>query len=209
MNLFDQIHKVCIYHNEIRKKETEEYFDKLKLNVEFLKGIDAEKLFDQKVFNSELKKGMLASFLSHYFALNYCADRFDSFLLFEDDVRFIDNFREEFSKGIQTIPDWEIVFLGFHSVDENPKIISKYIKKYDYPNHIHAVLYKKSLVLKLINYIDKYRFGNYQIDEVLGDFVTNQNINHYQFDPSIAFQKSSIKFSNIWTSTNLCKKYFL
>ena len=209
MNPFDEIPKFCIFHNYERNKETKKYFDQIKLSVEFIKGIDGDKIFNKKIFNSKLSKGMLSSFLSYYFILNYCADRFDYFLLLEDDVRFTDGFKEIFTRNIQDIPDWEIVFLGFYSNDKNPKIISNYIKKYNYPNHAHAILYRKDSAKKFINYITKDRFGYYQIDETLGDFVTNQNISHYEFDPQIAFQKSTTKFSNIWTSTTLCKKYFL
>lgn len=126
-------------------------------------------------------------------------------LILEDDMFFVDDYREVLDKAMQQLPeDWDIMYLGcmglcekskkydnpfmsiFHLLKTvNNKYESENIFVPEFPVALHAYAISNAGSKKLIDMIDKV---NYHIDFEIA--VRQQNLNIYSCHPNIAYQRS-------------------
>ena len=128
-------------------------------------------------------------------------------IVFEDDVIFEDNFREELDKGIKNTPnDFDILYLGcfgcqnninFNTlqfanqgiININAKFRNNYVNKPFSALATHAYVVSRKGVKKLLTYIEHNIYTH--IDLNIQTLVSHNLINVYSFNNRIAYQTST------------------
>ena len=139
-------------------------------------------------------------------------------IVFEDDVVFEDNFREELDIGIKNTPDdFDILYLGcfgcqnninFNTlqfanqgiIDVNAKFRNNYVNKPFIALATHAYVVSRKGAKKLLTYIDGNIYTH--IDLNIQTLVSHNLINVYSFNNRIAYQTSTDETSSLNVSSS-------
>ena len=185
-----------------------EEFKKLNIDVERVSGIDG-KIFPNGEFRG--KSGAYGLLLTHIEILKESIlNNYDSILILEDDVTFVDNFYDKFDKKISFLPDdWDLFYIGGNNIFSKGKFnlvtgdknfiptINNYrtldheICKTTWTQCVHALVINSKIFKDLINELNKKIFP---IDLIHCNLQQN-GCNAYTFLPSLALQRPG--FSDI------------
>lgn len=117
-------------------------------------------------------------------------EKYNYYLIFEDDVEVCDNFIDNLESVINKLPeDWELLFLGGWNVGDK----KTYCDNIDIAEKVycmHAYIFKSNIVDKLYK---KYSSRKYKVDVLLAELLPE--LKAYICNPTIAWQKPG--FSNI------------
>ena len=121
---FNEIKFVSIYHIEERMEDAKRYFDSLEIEVDFIKGFNAKRLFGGNT-NLLHRVGTVGCYLSFLSAFNHARRMNYSYAcILEDDARFArDSFKEEIDNAASQLPvDWDSLYLGIYPFNGNEKL---------------------------------------------------------------------------------------
>lgn len=111
----------------------------------------------------------------------------DEFLLLDDDAVFCDNFREEYAKTRQELPDdWQIAFVGWLDAGAERRLVSPRILWVERTFGLHAYLVRKAALPTLL---DTMAIAHTNVDLQLHDRAL-PHLKHYCFDPPLIRQRS-------------------
>lgn len=93
---------------------------------------------------------------SHCKAIEYAIENnMDEILVTEDDIIFNKNFKENFKKCYENLPqDWDIM-LGGVSVSGNCEKVNKYLVKMGFFTGLHFIIYRKTSYEKVLDWKNK------------------------------------------------------
>lgn len=116
---------------------------------------------------------------------------YDEVLIFENDVKFADNFKEEFAKSYEALPaDWDACHVGHCCIEGKPTTrINDRISRIEFPLCCHGLLFKRKAVEAAIAALDISYWGT-PSDTIFAHKVY-PHLNHYTFTPPLVFQDAS------------------
>jgi hypothetical protein len=120
--------------------------------------------------------------------------KYNSFLLFEDDIEFSPNFLEDFDRYSDEVPvNWEMLYLGGNLDLWQPRQITEHIYNGDRILAAHAVGFQKRTFQRI--------YDSITVNEIVDvTFArTSNQYNSYAMMPRIAFQRAD--YSNIEMGT--------
>ena len=153
--------------------------------------LDINTLYRQNIFTDfifKTNKGMIGCTLSHIKLWQQIISRPEEYILIlEDDVVFVDNFKDKFNYYYTQVPDnWDIIYLGASNI-YGKKISKNIITPIYKGSHnlsnvgAYAMLVKKQTVLKLLNVMIPIRTD---FDIQIKNYF-NEYHNIYYFNPPI------------------------
>jgi len=209
---FDKIVCINLDRRPDRWEESQKEFEKLNIVVERISALDGRFIKPPPGF--KYPPGAFALLLTHIEIIkDAIKNNYKNFLLFEDDVAFIDNFYEKFNAKIDFLPDdWDMFYLGGNHIlhcgwgnfqmitgdktfvpnKSNYKTLDYELCKTPWTQCAHAVAFNSKFYNDLLNQIQKY--PGEAIDNI-HFFSQRDGYNAYAFIPSLAIQRSS--FSDI------------
>lgn len=137
-------------------------------------------------------------------------------LIFENDVRFCDNFKEEFAKSYAALPaGWEVAHVGSCCLEGKPNTrINDRISEILHPLCCHAILFKRKAMQLAYDVFAQSYWGT-PSDTILQHKVYPK-LRHYTFTPALVFQdlgegeavKSEV-YTDIqgWTTPDILRIY--
>jgi len=139
------------------------------------------------------RKGELGCYYSHFSLISEMSKKSVSsnkaVLIFEDDVRFPENFLHKLQEVLSEVPsDWDIVFLGHEKSKFFPGQTGKVRKLKDFWG-CHAYIVRKSSIPKFLPYL---QFPSEPIDNILEDLGARGFINNYAPVKPIAFPGTGV-----------------
>lgn len=178
-----------------RTSLSRDYFKSVGLDVEFFFGIDGRDLNIEElgVYDKcgwRVRNGVVGCMLSHRL-LWTCLQTmpYESILILEDDVVFVDGFRDKFDEYSSEIPDdWNIIYWGGGYYPNHSGVkekMSDHVMKYK-PTGTYAYMIKKNVLGKCLSYTDKSLID---IDVNMTGNLHN-NLNVYIFNPVLANERS-------------------
>lgn len=156
-----------------------------------------------------LSDGSIGCIASHLQLWNNLINsKFDTFLIFEDDIKFETNM-QPIDNIVKTLPhDFDLVYLGSKSITScmNMKKVSLNLyKPFCISKGSHSYFISKSGAVKILNVIKEIEILCGSIDSILGILMIRNKINCYHFLPSFTKIDSSSE-SNIFNIHDLQKK---
>ncbi len=186
---FDKIYCINLDKREDRWNECVKIFEKEKINVERISGINGNP-FNYK---SNLSDGAIGCTLSHLKIIALAQlYNFKNILILEDDVEFIENINTEFNKFIVQVPKkWGLLYFGGNHNNEPLKKISENVSLVTNTYTTHAYAVNTELFSELIN-----TFSNFDdACDVSLTRIQKKYKNSYVFQPHLAWQRNS--FSDV------------
>jgi len=184
---FEKIYCINLDSRKDRWVEVQKKFEKNNIEVERISAVEGSKL--NLDFPPEIKEGAVGCSLSHLFAMKIAKQLgLKNYLIFEDDVEFVENFCEKFDGIKDQIPDnWDMLYLGgqhFHGM--NLQKITENIFKCEYTLTTHSFAIKDT-VYDL--FIDKLIDITKPCDIHFAE--QHKNINAYVILPHLTWQSNS------------------
>jgi len=184
-------------------------FEKLNIDVERVSGVDGKKHFKPGLGRNA---GLYGLFLTHKEILkDAISNNYDSIIILEDDVTFIDNFYDKFNKKISELPsDWDLFYIGGNNIFkkgnfslvtgdkkfiptlDNYKTLDYEMAKTTWTQCAHALAINSKFYDKLLNNIIN---NSLTPIDMIYTYLQNGNCNAYTFLPGLALQRPS--FSDI------------
>lgn len=176
--------------------------------VEFFYGVDGSRLNVETYHVYEttvpekshwrLRNGVIGAGLSHLLLWNVIRRmNHDEVMILEDDVEFTPDFRAEFEKTYEELPqDWEMFYLGGKGEGEK---VSLRLRR-GTPTGMYGYMVKKSVLTALVH---RCSLSLIDIDCFLSDYVL-KHINCYVADPRLVTEKSvnngNMPTEGVWKS---------
>tara|TARA_R100000322_G_scaffold122976_1_gene80097 strand:- start:4127 stop:5431 length:1305 start_codon:yes stop_codon:yes gene_type:complete len=137
--------------------------------------------------HSNLLPGEVGCYKSHFDILNDAFDnKYESILILEDDVVFVDNFSDKFFEGYKYIPDdWEMIYLGCNHKKPYTRI-NDYVVKCNFAYTTSAIIIKGSALEKLLR---ATKHMHRQIDVVYAEMQAAGQLNAYAYHPWLMYQE--------------------
>lgn len=199
-DFFDHIYCLNLDKRIDRWKVCEREFDRLGIEVERFTACDGEAVLqeipDEKKQFITVKPGALGLNISHQSLLMDAMEKkYNSFLLFEDDIEFSPTFMEDFDRFSEEVPvNWEILYLGGNlDLWQPTRQFSEHVYNGDRILAAHAVGFQKRTFQRLYDSITVQEI----VDVTLAR--TSNQYNSYIFMPRMAFQRPD--FSDIEKGT--------
>lgn len=106
-------------------------------------------------------------------------------IIFENDVTFCPNFKEEFERSYNALPaDWEACHVGHCCTEGKPQtIINDRVTQICWPLGCHGLMFKRSTLAKAIEVLKLNSWGT-PSDTILARKLY-PNLNHYSFVPAL------------------------
>ena len=156
-------------------------------------GIDGSVINTQDFYgNSKLKPGEIGILLTHKRIIELAkAEKWESVIIFEDDVEFTDEI-SKFDTYMKSVPDdWDMLYFGAnHDYGKPRERINDKLSKLNFSVALHAFAVKKTMYDKILKMIDEHIT---QIDVIYGRL--QPDCNAYVFEPNMASQAEG--FSDI------------
>lgn len=189
---FDKIYCVNLARRSDRWETTKKEFERFGLlNVNRYEAIDGS-TYDWSNINSNLLVGELGLIETHINIIKEAIEnKYETILIFEDDVMFVDEFYkiDEYMNALPS--DWDMLYLGGnHNYGRYPDYVNDKVIKLNRTYTTHAIAIKSSLFQNILE-ITKNRLK--QIDVYYADLHTTHNV--YGFSPNLALQRTD--FSDI------------
>jgi len=189
---FDKIYCVNLNRRPDRWELAQQEFARVGLTaVERYEAVDGAS-YDWSNVVSHLLVGELGLIETHINIIKEAiAKNYESILIFEDDVEFIDEFFRV-NEYMEALPsDWDMLYLGGnHNYGPYPQQINEKVLKLNKTYTTHAIAIKSSLFETILAITEK-RLK--QIDVYYADLHNTHNV--YGFTPNIAIQRTD--FSDI------------
>mgnify|MGYP001268941180 CR=1 FL=1 len=177
---FDKIYCINLARRPEKWEDCIKEFKKHNLNVEKFIAIDGATING----NGRISGAEIGCLQSHQTILQkIVSEKLKRALILEDDVEFISNLQDEFSKRIKEVPEWQMLYLGGNHVTPTTKInqwFSKLNRSYT-TSHYAVTLERAEYLLNLLKRSDS------QIDVIYSR--EHENGLCYTFQPSIAWQR--------------------
>ena len=219
-NILDKIDKIYFINLDKSKDRLDlmlKYGKDLNLKLKrfpavYGKDLNKDKLIEQGILdkNNKLNKGEIGCFLSHVNIWKEAIKKnYEHILILEDDIVFTDNFKNNFIKYYNQVPnDWEIIHLGGSRI--KGKLIKKNIIKpvfaenpdWRYNMGTYAMLLNKKGIQKLLNIVLPI---NNPIDLEIA--INNKKLNIYYFEPKLIIPNNDF-YSEISLIKNNKKQYY-
>jgi hypothetical protein len=111
-------------------------------------------------------------------------NNYESILILEDDVEFIDNLQEKFSDAYPNVPQhWNMLYFGGNHVFGQPVPINDYVSVPQKTLASHAIAYKKNAYQKMLDIL----ITNEPVDVIFSNNLIY--FNAFLFFPHLAWQK--------------------
>ena len=111
--------KIFVLHYSKLTERKESILNQFKIHnitdYEFIEKYDKSDIteFDRRFFQEHFNPSMVSLMLKHFFAYSQIAEKYDSALIFEDDVLLCDNFMDKLNNYINQLPqDFDMLFIG-------------------------------------------------------------------------------------------------
>jgi GR25 family glycosyltransferase involved in LPS biosynthesis len=207
---FKKIYVINLDRRTDRMKECQEEFKKIGVEVERISAIDAKELTDRTELNHKQKTYYAVTSVHRKLMEDATLNKDDNILIFEDDVKFIDNFNEIFNKKIQFLPeDWDMLFIGGNHIlhvdgfdlitgDKDFKVTAQNYKSLNYELTKSPCTYTTHAMAINSKFYDTVikKMKEFPIIPTDNLYVQLQGeCNAYTFLPSLAIQRAS--FSDI------------
>lgn len=207
---FTKIYCINLDRRPDRWEECVSEFKKINANVDRVPAIDGK---DMTTPSPNLRPGAYALRLAHIRLIkDAILNKIESFVVFEDDVTFVEDFNDKFNAKIDFLPkDWDMLYLGGNNIfypgaqfslvtgdkslnvgKHNYKELNYELCKTPWTQCAHAIAFNSRFYEPLLVGIDKY--WNEPIDTV-HFLLQRDGYNAYVFLPSLAIQRPS--FSDI------------
>ena len=143
--------------------------------------------------NSSIRNGQIGCGLAHLNGLRLAKEQNQNVLMFEDDVKFINDYSNIIQGALDELPEqWKMLFFGAN-VCSSIFQVSPHLGKLTHAQATHAYAVNKNFLDKLINYLEP-RITTTIIDVIYANEIVPAN-NCYITIPMVAVQKSG--YSNI------------
>ena len=189
---FDHYYCINLKTREDRKKECQNIFFSLGLNVTFFEAIPGNTV---KNVSTKISTGNIGCCMSHYKLWQEIQNKkYENVLIMEDDVEFHHNVAFLFENFYEEVPsDWELLYFGGNHCKEKLNFISEHIHKLKKTYTTHCYALKQKTINYLLNRFNMDNLFKKEIDVNLSE-VQNE-IPSYGFYPHLAWQR--IGFSDI------------
>lgn len=194
---FDAIFYINLDSRIDRKKMVLEETNKLGVAAQRVKGIVFDGQYDADLSLDQRKRanGIMGCMLSHLSILYWALKHNASVLIFEDDVKFINNYHEIVPKALAQLPkDWDMLYLGGNICNTITQV-SENLGKLSHSQSTHAYAVNKKFTETLIDYIDTSQVVPLDLTYA---YKVIPNHNCYITIPMVAVQQAS--FSDIENS---------
>ncbi len=184
-NYFSKIYCINLDRRPDRWEQCMIEFNEINVDVERISAIDGKNFPKSRM---GIKPGAHGLVLTNIKILeDAISNRYESILIFEDDVKFVADFNRIFNEKINNLPsDWNLLYLGgIHKI--KPKNNEYDIYKTSSTITTHAVGINSNFFQTLLESIKKNMTS--PIDKIQQRL--QQNNNAYTFVPSIAMQRAS------------------
>lgn len=113
-SVFDNIYCINLDRRPDRWQKCVEEFDRIDITVERFRASDGNEI----ICDGQILPGEKGIYLTHLrIAEDAIKNRYDKILILEDDVKFSDNFVEDFDSWYREVPnDWNMLYLGANMV---------------------------------------------------------------------------------------------
>jgi len=193
-----------------RKNHIINHFEKQSIvDYEFVEKYDQEELenTDKSLFDPSYKLSLMSLMNKSFFVYKEIAEKYDSGLIFEDDVLLNDNFSETLKNYLLQLPeDYDMLFIGEGCNLNIPKrklLPNKHIyKKCLFPTPwggdgasrcAHSYIISKKCAIKLCEYIKNLEYKiKVPIDWWLNRAARDNNFKVYWAEPTIAISVGGI-----------------
>ncbi len=146
-DFFDKVYCINLERREDRWQQCTKEFDRLGIEVERFEAIDGNTCgLDSAAppLNwTKMKAGGVGCTLSHVKILKKAkANGYKNVLVLEDDIEFCENFLEEASDFLNTVPkDWDLIYMGGNHLQPPEQIGGIYKCKFTLTTHLIATNY--------------------------------------------------------------------
>ena len=207
---FTKIYVINLDRRPDRYIQCQIEFEKIGINVERVPAIDGNEIPNSFGLSSRDKACFALTSVHRKLINDAISNKYESILVFEDDVTFIDNFNTIFNEKIEFLPDdWELLYLGgnymlhvpgfdlitgdkdFKVTKENYKTLNYELCKTPCVWCAHAIAINLRFYGKILNEMKEHPINC--IDTAL--YNTQPGSKVYGFLPSLAIQKPD--FSDI------------
>lgn len=169
----DKIYCINLKERKDRKEKMLSQFQKLNLNVQWIKGRKGR----IKDFNPQFKnKGQIGCLKSHYSIINDAIlNNYENILIFEDDIIICDDFHERLFEIDKYIPDdWVSIYLAgncYHEYKDHmpySQYINEYIRKNNKVFGTFSFILNKKIFKELKHW---YKLRLYNVDQVHTEII--------------------------------------
>lgn len=185
-SFFDHIYCLNLERRPDRWEEAQNEFEKHGIrNVERFQAVDGTQI-DCSGYPARMKPGDVGSLLSHIAMFNDAMEKgYESFLLLEDDVQFVDSFRQEFAAGAPEIPEnWDMLYLGGNHAMGYPVRLTDRISITIATLATHAVAFRNTSYQRLLDLLNVNEPNDMT-------YAMNQTqFNSFVFLPPLAWQRA-------------------
>jgi glycosyl transferase family 25 len=195
-----------------RKKLILEQFENHNItDYEFIDKYDKDEITDEEsnIFDANYKKSLMSLFLKHIYVYKLIADKYESALIFEDDVILCNDFTDKLNNYINQLPEhYDMLFIGdgcnLHIANENLIANKNIYEKCLYPTSwggdgatrcTDSIVISKKCAKKIGEYINNLKCKiNLPIDWFLNVSARDNNFIIYWAEPTIVSQGSQSGF---------------
>jgi len=189
---------LSVKQNPWRNSAVEQRFKDAGLDVEMFMGVHGQTVgvvpyntvYDvEKEHTYRINQGKLSITISKLLiwqkAIDLPGD--EPVIIFENDVTFPPNFKEELATVMEKLPeDWEVVHLGSCCTDKKPRtVINDRIHEVHWPLCCHAMMWKKSALRLAIDVFKASDWGT--PSDIILQHKVYPKLRHYTAIPAIAF----------------------
>jgi GR25 family glycosyltransferase involved in LPS biosynthesis len=205
MSINDFFHKAYCINLERAKERREDCvqeFKKHSLDVSFWDATEGRRV-KKSTYNPFLSNGEIGVYHSHLRLIRHARkNNYRNILIFEDDVKFVDDLQEKFSCAVQDVPeDWDFIFLGCqnwfnnHDVfgaDPEPEKISDVVYRMyaGYCLHAYAISQK---AYALMDPLWSRMHEGKPIDLLMSEEIYHK-CNTYMIRPPLAWQRKGYSY---------------
>jgi len=192
-----------------RYQEAVVEFQKINVIVDRVSGVDGKALL---ITRTGMNPGAFGLLLTHVELIKDAISKnYENIVIFEDDVKFVDNFNSIFNEKIEFLPnDWDFLYLGGNHIlhvngfnlvtgDKNFKVTKENYRTLNYElcktpctYCAHALVINSRIYNRILDTIQKN--PSQPIDNIYYT-IQMEGCNAYTFLPSLAIQRPS--FSDI------------
>jgi len=208
---FKKIYVINLDRRPDRLKECQEEFKKIGADVERISAIDAKELTNRTELSHKQKTYYAVTEVHRRLMVEATLKKDENVLIFEDDVKFIDNFNDIFNERMKSLPeDWDLLFIGGNHIlhvdgfdlvtgDKNFKVTKDNYKTLNYELSKTPCTWTTHAMAINSRFFETTIQKMVELPTISTDTVYTQlqqeGCNAYTFLPSLAIQRAS--FSDI------------
>jgi hypothetical protein len=181
--LFDKAYVINMENRPDRMQRSNIRLKDLGINYERFEAVNGH----NQEKHAHLLPGEVGCYMSHFNILRDAKESdYNSFLVLEDDVVFVDDFTEKFFDGYKYIPeDWDMIYLGCNHKKPYTRI-NDHVVKCNFAYTTSAMIIRSKSYDKLI---EATKHMHRQIDVVFAEMQAAGQLNAYAFHPWLMYQE--------------------